>query len=66
MLSLDAFSKAHSVRPGSTRTRWGSFSAPLDLLAAIVGGVLLLRWKGGKGRRKKRKREGEEEKKAEG
>jgi len=30
-------------RPGSDRTRWGSFSAPPDLLAAIGAAVLVLR-----------------------
>jgi len=39
-------------RPGSTRSRWESFSAPPDSLATIGRGVLLLRG---------RKREGEEE-----
>jgi len=48
--------------PGSARTHWGSFSAPPDLLAAVVGGVLLLRGmegrekeEEGKGRGRKRK-----------
>jgi len=36
------------LRPGSARTRWGSFATPPGPLAAIGGGVLLLRgkWKG--------------------
>ena len=39
-------------RPDCARSRWGSFSAPPDLLAAIWGGVLLLRGRerGGEGR----------------
>jgi len=49
-------------RPGSARTRWGSFSAPPNLLAAIGGEVLLLRGseeRGGEGRGKKREMKGE-------
>jgi len=37
----------------------GSFSVPPDPLAAIKGGVLLLRGRGGKGRGKERKKKGE-------
>jgi len=42
-------------RPGSARTRWGSYSAPPDPLAIIRGG------EGGKGKERvgNRKREGE-------
>ena len=61
MLSLDAFSRAQRVwRPGSARTRWGSFSAPPDPLAAIRGSYSLTA--DGKGRnaegRRRKEREG--------
>ena len=41
-------------------TRWGSISAPLDPLAAIGGGVLLLKGIEGRGRKGK-EREGKED-----
>jgi len=55
-------------RPGSSRTRWGSFTAPALLQTLInrnPGGVLLLREKERRGEKKKREgeskgREGEE------
>jgi len=43
-------------RPGSTLTRWGSFSAPPDPLAAIKGLILL---RGGR-RGEEREERGEE------
>jgi len=43
---------------GTARTRWGSFSAPPDPLAAIGGGVLLLRKREGEGQEKEGKETG--------
>jgi len=45
-------------RPCSARARWGSFSAPPDPLAAIGGGILLLRGKEGTGGEGKGRRKG--------
>jgi len=50
--------------PGSTRTRWGNFSASPDPLAATGERVLLLRGREGRGGRN-REREGKEEGKGE-
>jgi len=47
-------------RPDSARTRWGSFSAPPDPLAAIGEGVLLAREKLREGEGKERKGERDE------
>ena len=44
-------------RPGSARTRWGSFSASPDSLAAIGGGDLILRGRGAEGTEKGRGKE---------
>jgi len=52
------------LRPGSARTRWGSFSAPPDPLAAIGGGCLHLR--GGQGREWEKGRTGRGREKGEG
>jgi len=52
------------ARPGSVRTRWGSFSAPPDPLAAIGGGAVLLR--GREGRNRERERGGMERRKGKG
>jgi len=49
--SLDAFSRAESDK---CVWRWGSFSAPQDPLAAIEGGVLLLRGREGRDREGRR------------
>jgi len=51
-------------RPGSTRTRWGSLSAPTDSLAAVkgLGPPGRGRGKGKEGRRGGANREGREEK----
>jgi len=44
------------------RTRWGSLSAPADPLAAIRGGVLVLRGREGRGEEKRREGEGKKRK----
>jgi len=62
VLSIDAFLRDQSVCGRAPPGCWGNLSAPPSLLAAIGGGVLLL-----KGRERRRgKEEGSEKEEGEG